>query len=167
MINENVEKRILHVCLTALLFLVCETYILPTIVSTEFVKSTIVHEHKVKRARFNRFEVVTNNRSFEVYEDLYREIQPNDTIYIKLSLITKSLMKIVVFKDGERLELKNGYITTFKGAVFVPLLLITITISLLFFSKFPWKPGRRNLIIIISLMTILQLYFYYINSRHY
>jgi len=167
MISEKVEKNVLIGCLVILLFLSCDTFFFPVQQNEEHISQLIVHENGSSKSKFDTYEVVTNKRSFEVYSDLYYYLQKDDIVIITRSLITKSLLKIAVKSDNQKKEFKIGYITAFKGSVFVPLILITIIITLFFFQKFPWVPGRRSLILIIALLTILQLYFYLANSKHY
>lgn len=155
----KIEKPVLIGCFTLLLFMVCDTYFFPNEKYLEFVQRKLTHKHKLRRGSFNTYEIVTNNRSFEVYNDLYDSISNNDTVVIKLSKITKSLKSVAV-KSLSFKEFRNGYITTFKGSVFVPLLFATIIPSLLLFNRFPSAPGRRNLVIIIAILTLIQLYYY-------
>ena len=165
--SERAEKLILFGCLATLLFLICDTFLFPVKINEEKVSRVIVHERTFRGATLYTYEVVTNKRSFEVYSDLYYKINKNDTILVKESFIAKSLLKVVVKRDLQEQEYDNGYITTFKGSVFVPLLLIAIISSLVFFGKFPWPPGRRNLIFLIAVLTVVQLYFYLTNSKQH
>lgn len=165
--TERAERPILYGCLGILLFLICDTYFLPNKISEEQVAQVITHEQRFKRAKLERYEVVTNKRSFEIYKDLIYKIHNNDTIFLRLSRITNTLLKIGVKQGHQIQEINNGYITTFKGSIFVPLLLTTIIISLIFFRRFPHPPGRRNLVILVTVLTFIQLYYYLIHSTHY
>ena len=157
--TKKIEKPVLIGCFVLLLFMVCDTYIFPYETHMEFVDRKIAHKHTMRKGSFYTYEVITNKRSFDVYSNLYNSISYNDTVVVKLSRITKSLLSVAV-KSLSYKEFKNGYITTFKGSVFVPLLLATIIPSLLLFNRFPSPPGRRNLIIMIAILTLAQLYYY-------
>lgn len=171
LITSNTEKKVLIVSFSILVFMVCDTFLFPKVMKQEIVDRKIEHEYEGRsrrggRARMSRYEIVTNNRSFEVYGDLYGKIRNNDTILVKISMITRSLISVSVKRESYK-EYKNGYITTFKGSVLVPLLLATVIPSLLLFKRFPSRTGRRGLIIILTVLTLVQFYFYIINSRHY
>jgi hypothetical protein len=82
-----------------------------------------------------------------------------DTIFITSSGLLSS-PQYLLQRDGENyLQYQIGYIRAADGLEFIFALLIGHIITLIFFNKFPWEPGRKRLVIVLLTLTIIQVCF--------
>lgn len=160
-------QSIMGVSMLILALLLVDTYLVPTadykpevIESKKFVRSSSRYYLKGSTYSFQ-----TQHRLITIQENLYRELMPGDTILINSSGLLSS-PQYLLQKDGAGyLRYPIGYIRAAAGLELVIALIIGHIITLFFFNRFPWEPGRRRLVYVLLILSIIQLCFclFYVN----
>lgn len=150
-----------------LLLLLVDTYLVP---ATHYEPEVIVSKKFFRgisrkfRSRYT-YTLKTQYRSITIRENLYRELMPGDTIFINFSGILFSPQYLLQRDGDDFLKYQIGYIRAAAGLELIIGLLIGNIITLIFFNRFPWAPGRKNLVIVLLTLSIIQLCFclFYLN----
>ena len=145
-----------------LAFLLVDTYLISTgPYEPEMIESKKYFSRQGGR-NFRRgytYIIQTQHRSITIKKNLYRELMAGDTIFITSSGLLSS-PQYLLQRDGENyLQYQIGYIRAAAGLELIFALLIGHIITLIFFNKFPWEPGRKRLVIVLLTLTIIQVCF--------
>lgn len=153
-------QSIMGVSMLILALLLVDTYLIPTVdYKPEVIESKQYVRNEGRKYRGYTYILQTQHRSIRIKENLYRELMPADTILINSSGLLSS-PQYLLQRDGENyLRYSIGYIRAAVGLELVIALLIGHVITLIFFNRFPWEPGRRRLVYVLLTLTISQLCF--------
>ena len=166
--NEKIFlKSVIAGSMLILAFLLVDTYLIPAgPYEPEIIESKkFIRGRNRRSSRGYTFSLQTQHRSITIQENLYRELMPGDTILINHSCLLSS-PQYLLQRDGENyLRYSIGYIRAAAGLELVIALLIGHVITLIFFNRFPWEPGRRRLVYVLLILSIIQLCFclFYVN----
>ena len=166
--NEKIFlKSVIAGSMLILAFLLVDTYLIPAgPYEPEIIESKkFIRGRNRRSSRGYTFSLQTQHRSITIQENLYRELMPGDTILINHSCLLSS-PQYLLQRDGENyLRYSIGYIRAAAGLELVIALLIGHIITLIFFNRFPWEPGRRRLVYVLLILSIIQLCFclFYVN----
>lgn len=154
-------QSIMGVSMLILALLLVDTYLIPTadykpevIESKKFVRSSSRYYLKGSTYSFQ-----TQHRLITIQENLYRELMPGDTIFINSSGLLSSPQYLLQRDGAGYLRYPIGYIRAAAGLELVIALIIGHIITLIFFNRFPWEPGRRRLVYVLLILSIIQLCF--------
>lgn len=154
-------QSIMGVSMLILALLLVDTYLVPTadykpevIESKKFVRSSSRYYLKGSTYSFQ-----TQHRLITIQENLYRELMPGDTILINSSGLLSSPQYLLQKDGADYLRYPIGYIRAAAGLELVIALIIGHIITLFFFNRFPWEPGRRRLVYVLLILSIIQLCF--------
>lgn len=154
-------QSIMGVSMLTLTLLLVDTYLVPTadykpevIESKKFVRSSSRYYLKGSTYSFQ-----TQHRLITIQENLYRELMPGDTILINSSGLLSSPQYLLQKDGADYLRYPIGYIRAAAGLELVIALIIGHIITLFFFNRFPWEPGRRRLVYVLLILSIIQLCF--------
>lgn len=155
------SQSIMGVSMLILALLLVDTYLVPTadykpevIESKKFVRSSSRYYLKGSTYSFQ-----TQHRLITIQENLYRELMPGDTILINSSGLLSSPQYLLQKDGADYLRYPIGYIRAAAGLELVIALIIGHIITLFFFNRFPWEPGRRRLVYVLLILSIIQLCF--------
>ena len=165
--NEKIFlKSVIAGSMLILALLLVDTYLIPTAdYKPEVIESKQFVRNEGRRYGGYTYILQTQHRSIRIKENLYRELMPGDTIFINSSGLLSS-PQYLLQRDGENyLRYSIGYIRAAAGLELVIALLIGHIITLIFFNRFPWEPGRRRLVYVLLILSIIQLCFclFYVN----
>ena len=159
--NEKIFlKSVIAGSMLILALLLVDTYLIPTAdYKPEVIESKQFVRNEGRKYRGYTYILQTQHRSIRIKENLYRELMPGDTIFINSSGLLSS-PQYLLQRDGENyLRYSIGYIRAAAGLELVIALLIGHIITLIFFNRFPWEPGRRRLVYVLLILSIIQLCF--------
>lgn len=162
-------QSIMGVSMLILALLLVDTYLIPTadykpevIESKQYVRSGGARYRRGYGGRSGRgytYSLRTQHRSITIQENLYRELMPGDTILINSSGLLSSPQYLLQRDGADYLRYPIGYIRAAAGLELVIALIIGHIITLFFFNRFPWEPGRRRLVYVLLILSIIQLCF--------
>jgi hypothetical protein len=160
--NETTFLKSIIACSMLLLtFLLVDTYLIPAgPYEPEIIESKkFIRGRNRRSSRGYTFSLQTQHRSITIQENLYRELMPGDTILINHSCLLSS-PQYLLQRDGENfLRYKIGYIRAASSLELIIALLIGHIVTLIFFNRFPWEPGRKRLVYVLLTLTIIQVCF--------
>ena len=153
-------QSIMGVSMLILALLLVDTYLIPTAdYKPEVIESKQYVRNEGRKYRGYTYILQTQHRSIRIKENLYRELMQGDTILINSSGLLSS-PQYLLQKDGAGyLRYPIGYIRAAAGLELVIALIIGHVITLIFFNRFPWEPGRRRLVYVLLILSIIQLCF--------
>lgn len=144
-----------------LALLLVDTYLIPAgPYEPEMIESKkFIRDRGRRSGRGYTFSLQTQHRSITIQENLYRELMPGDTILINSSGLLSS-PQFLLQRDGENfLRYQIGYIRAAAGLELIIALLIGHIVTLIFFNRFPWEPGRKRLVYVLLTLSIIQVCF--------
>lgn len=153
-------KSVIAGSMLILALLLVDTYLIPTAdYKPEVIESKQYVRNEGRKYRGYTYILQTQHQSIRIKENLYRELMPGDTILINHSCLLSS-PQYLLQRDGESfLRYKIGYIRAASGLELIIALLIGHIVTLIFFNRFPWEPGRKRLVYVLLTLTIIQVCF--------
>jgi hypothetical protein len=153
-------KSVIAGSMLLLALLLVDTYLIPTAdYKPEVIESKQYVRNEGRKYRGYTYILQTQHQSIRIKENLYRELMPGDTILINHSCLLSS-PQYLLQRDGENfLRYKIGYIRAASGLELIIALLIGHIVTLIFFNRFPWEPGRKRLVYVLLTLTIIQVCF--------
>lgn len=153
-------QSIMGVSMLILALLLVDTYLIPTAdYKPEVIESKQYVRNEGLKYRGYTYILQTQHRSIRIKENLYRELMPGDTILINSSGLLSSPQYLLQRDGADYLRYPIGYIRAAAGLELVIALIIGHIITLFFFNRFPWEPGRRRLVYVLLILSIIQLCF--------
>ena len=153
-------QSIMGVSMLILALLLVDTYLIPTVdYKPEVIESKQYVRNEGRKYRGYTYILQTQHRSIRIKENLYRELMPGDTILINSSGLLSSPQYLLQRDGADYLRYPIGYIRAAAGLELVIALIIGHIITLFFFNRFPWEPGRRRLVYVLLILSIIQLCF--------
>jgi hypothetical protein len=153
-------KSVIAGSMLILALLLVDTYLIPTAdYKPEVIESKQYVRNEGRKYRGYTYILQTQHQSIRIKENLYRELMPGDTILINHSCLLSS-PQYLLQRDGENfLRYKIGYIRAASGLELIIALLIGHIVTLIFFNRFLWEPGRKRLVYVLLTLTIIQFAF--------
>ena len=158
---EKFHRLIMIFSFLICVFIYIDSYWVPLKNSTEIIEAKKYYASVDGHNRStSAVELATDKRNFDVPDEFCQVVNKNDTIIVQSSILTNSVQKAQVNKDGTIATYAIGFVRGMMG--FLYLLLVTIGIVILFslYSYLKNTQGRRSITFVLLICTLSLLFFH-------
>jgi hypothetical protein len=158
---EKFHRLIMLFSFLICVFIYVDTYWVPLKNSTEIIEAKKYYASVDGHSRpASSVELATDKRNFDVPVEFCQVVNKNDTIVVQSSILTNSVQKAQLNKDGNISTYAIGFVRGMMG--FLYLLLVTIGLVILFslYSYLKNIQGRRSITFVLLICTLSLLFFH-------
>jgi hypothetical protein len=157
MTRKKLHFTLLFFSLITTCFIYCDTYLIPTRNTTEFV--TNIREKSSYRGG-DSYLLTTNRGEYVITETIYESVSVGDSIVIKRSIISGSVQKIAVRKENVIYTYFTGFARVGTGILYVPIVLICNLLLIIFYRIIRNPRAENNLTYAVFIVTMILLFFH-------